>query len=393
MTSRNGGDRRMHRPPYAGIRVVLVLLCAMWGATLPLACAPDDQRTLAIAAECGWNMELSKHTLDDLNVAAPDTAAAYWTRRYRVKPGLSLKIEGHFPDARYFSFNTYDSRFRSFSTNGITSSIADYQIEPNPDNVNPWRQAGPPGGSYTINVGPHPSPDVVNALPLAPAGTEEERDGFLIFRVYKPGGDPAAVDLPKVTVTSPTGTQTFASCTNQDKNFGAAIKRLPRAGKPLPDHDPDSGFARINAGGMSAFANVDNAYVKYLFAPPPAGQVLVVRGKAPIHPAGDHPTPWPRPGVDVRYFSMCSYPSIFPAPLTRNRMANGSIDYGCRNDEQTKLDSEGYYTYIVGTAAQRSEITGVPEANFVPLSTEHPGNHFLLLRNLLPNSDFGGLSR
>ena len=334
-------------------------------------------------------MELSERTLDDLNIAAPDTAAAYWVLRYPVQPTLTLRVEGHFPDARYFSFNTYDWRFRSFTTNGVASSIADYQIDPRPGSVNPWREKSQAGGAYTIEVRPDPTPGEANTLPLAPADTEEQRDGFLIFRVYRPAGDPAAVELPKVTFTTSTGTETFGACATQDDNFGAAIKRSPRSGKPLPNQQPETGFARINAGGMSAFANVDNAYLKYFLTPPPVDEVLIVRGKAPTHPADDHPTPWPQPGTNVRYYSLCSYPSIYPVPLTRNRMPNGSFDYGCRNDQQTKLDSDGYYTYIVGTEDQRAQIDAIPAANFVPLSAEEPGNHLLLLRNLLPNSDFG----
>ena len=60
---------------------------------------------------CAWNVELSARTLNDINVAAPDTAAAYWTLRYTVQPGLTLTVKGNFPDARYLSFNTYDSRY------------------------------------------------------------------------------------------------------------------------------------------------------------------------------------------------------------------------------------------------------------------------------------------
>ena len=55
-------------------------------------------------------------------------------------------------------------------------------------------------------------------------------------------------------------------------------------------------------------------------------------------------------------------------------MPNGSTDDGCRDDEQTKLDDQGFYTYVVGTEAQRGQAETIPEVTFVPLSAEHgPG--------------------
>ena len=388
--NRGGGHHRKAGQSVIGaLKVALVVTPLVAGAVVGCAsgAAPTAQAPPS-PSECGWNLELSEHTLDDINVAAPDTAAAYWVLRYRVKPSLNITVEGNFPDARYISFNTYDWRFRSFTANDVASSIADYQIAPDPGAANPWRQPAAAGGSYTVKIRPNPNPSEVNTLPLAPPETQDERDGFLIFRVYRPGGDPATVELPKVSLASASETQTFAACTKQDPNFGAALRRSPRAGQPLPSREPVTGFARINAGGISAFANVDNAYLKYFLNPPPPDHVLVVRGKAPTHPADDNPTPWPRPGIDVRYFSLCTYPSIFPAPLTQNSLPDGTVDYGCRTDQETKLDAAGYYTYVVGTESQHHQVDAVPDATFVPLSADHPGDHFLLFRNLLRDDDF-----
>jgi hypothetical protein len=70
-------------------------------------------------------------------------------------------------------------------------------------------------------------------------------------------------------------------------------------------------------------------------------------------------------------------------------MSDGSYDDGCRDDDQTTLDAKGFYIYVVGTEAQRAQIENIPGLTFVPLSAAHPQqNHLLLLRNLLPNSNF-----
>ncbi|MFF7095575.1 hypothetical protein ACFY9A_24735 [Streptomyces rubradiris] len=37
------------------------------------------------------------------DVAYPDTNARYWQLRYTVRKGLTIRLEGRFPDARYAS--------------------------------------------------------------------------------------------------------------------------------------------------------------------------------------------------------------------------------------------------------------------------------------------------
>jgi hypothetical protein len=172
--------------------------------------------------------------------------------------------------------------------------------------------------------------------------------------------------------------RTVAPCTSHNTELSGMLTRQgARSGEPLPNQQPSAGFARVQAGTTSAFPNVDNAYLRYTFTPSADDQVLVVQGKAPSHPR------------DVRYFSLCSYPAIFPVPVTRNQMPDGSYDDGCRDDDQTTLDANGFYAYVVGTEAQRAQIENIPGLTFVPLSAAHPRqNHLLLLRNLLSNSNF-----
>ena len=368
-------------------RLGALLSATVFGVGTLLGCG----RQSANAPPCAWNVELSTRTLNDVNVAAPDTAAAYWTLRYTVQPGLTLTVKGRFPDARYLSFNTYDARFRGFTTNGVASAIADYKIEPDPGDVNPWRQPSAKGGSYTVSIRSTVNTGEVNALPLAPSDTPDGATGYLILRTYLPAGGPAAVQLPTVTFATATSSRTVAPCTahNVGELPRAVTDRRPRPGTPLPNQQPSSGFHRVNASGISAFPNVDAAYLVYVLVPPAADQVLVVRGKAPSHPVGDHSAPWPRSGLDVRYVSLCSYPSIFPAPVTHNQLPNGSYDNGCRDDSQTQVDPRGFYTYVVGTESQRAQIETIPSV-FVPISSAHAQEkHFLLLRNLLANNDFG----
>ena len=103
-----------------------------------------------------------------------------------------LFSSGVYPDARYASFTVYSSSETPFTSNGVGSSLADYQIAPDPGSANPWRQAAPPGGHFTLTLRPRVSPGQVNVLPLAPAGVTTGV-GYIEYRVYLPAtGDALA---------------------------------------------------------------------------------------------------------------------------------------------------------------------------------------------------------
>jgi hypothetical protein len=119
------------------------------------------------------------------------------------------------------------------------------------------------------------------------------------------------------------------------------------------------------------------------------GDVVVIRGKAPAFSRGSHPSRWPAPGVDMRYWSMCDYLAAPPTPLVINDLPGGKMDYGCRHDGQTALGRHGYYTYVVGAEAQRAAIGRIHGATFLPFSTAQPAaEHVLLLRNMVVRRGF-----
>lgn len=85
----------------------------------------------------------------------------------------------------------------------------------------------------------------------------------------------------------------------------------------------------------------------------------------------------------------CTEHNVGELPHTHNQLPNGSYDDGCRDDSQTAVDAQGFYTYVVGSESQRAQIESMPSVTFVPISSEHvQGNHRLVLRNLLSNNDF-----
>jgi hypothetical protein len=140
------------------------------------------------------------------------------------------------------------------------------------------------------------------------------------------------------------------------------------------------------AGGKP---NADAAELYGAFKPLGDGQVLAIQGQAPTTALGEHPSPWPAPGVDMQYWSMCDYLYTSGTPLVANTLADGSTDYGCRYDTQVARNAQGDYTIVVGTEDQRAAIESIPGATFLPLSTADPTTtHILALRNLVPNPNF-----
>ena len=123
--------------------------------------------------------------------------------------------------------------------------------------------------------------------------------------------------------------------------------------------------------------------------PPANGDVIVVRAKAPATPAGASPVPWPQPGADMRYWSMCIDQYRGRQPVVVNHLPDGTVDLGCRADSQTALNGQGYYTFVVGAESQRAAIDRVPGATFLPLSLADPAQAYVLsLRNMLPAPGF-----
>ena len=117
--------------------------------------------------------------------------------------------------------------------------------------------------------------------------------------------------------------------------------------------------------------------------------MVVVTARAPTFAPGSHPSPWPAPGEEVRYWSMCILAGTAKLPTIANKLPGGGTDYGCRADEATRLNAAGDYTYVIGSESQRAAISGVPGVTFLPFATVQPTPLYLLmLRNMLVSTSF-----
>jgi hypothetical protein len=374
-----------------------VAACTSSAAAHASSSGPAGHGQLVTPA-CAWSLESNAGLLDQINNSNPDVESDYWIMEFTVQRGLSIALSGHFPDSRYFSFEVYNSKGLPFTENGVASVLTDYRVAPDPGSVNPWQSKAEPGGSYTVTLRSDVAAGQVNTLPLAPAGTAAGTIGIVFLRVYVAHGSPAQVPLPAVTFTAGGTSRRLPACraynTAEPPDAAALAGSRPSAAElaelkvGLSFYGGVVPFARRSSGGGTT-PDSDTGYVFAFVRPPGRGAVVVIRGQAPTSPAGANPSPWPAPGVDLQYWSLCNDVLLPNQPVVVNHLPGGTTDYGCRYDSQVKLDQDGYYTFVLGTESQRAAIEKIPGATFLPFSAAHPdGIHFLALRNMVASAGF-----
>ncbi|MEU4238530.1 hypothetical protein [Actinoplanes sp. NPDC026619] len=321
-----------------------------------------------------------------MNALFPENHAAYWSFNYTVRAGLHIRIDGEFPDSRFMSLSVYKGEGGAFSVNGVESTLTDFEIRPDAGTANPWRTRGAAPGAYTVDLVSLPSAGDSNVLPVAPLDTPEGALGRLIFRVYLPAsGDWSSVVLPTVTITDASSSP-LPDCSDAVLPAEALAAAAGLTG--AAEISADVLFVRPPAD-LGLLPNTDTGYLAVTTTPPAGDQVLVIRGHGATSADGVHPQVWPRRGVDLRYWSLCTNLDNAQRSLVANPLPDGTVDYGCRNDDETTLDRHGFYTYVVGTETQRARIEAIAGVTFVPWSAARPAApHVLFLRDMLADSGF-----
>jgi hypothetical protein len=335
---------------------------------------------------CAWSAAVGD---DGWNLYYPEGSAKYWIQPYPVSADTTVQVDGTYPDARYMQMATYKQEGGLFTTDaGVDSWLTDYELAPDDDSANPFVVEGAePAGSFSLTVSPDVEPGQTNTLPAAPDGTAEGSIGYLIYRVYAPAGqDFSTVDPPEVTITTGGETTTLPQCDPENISDTIPDEILDMVAPGMTE-DWTTEFSRQTLNGL--FPNADTGYVERTYDPSTKGDALVVRGKAPVGTPGDSPEVWPGDGVETRFWSMCTGLPDVPYETVANEQADGTTDLGCASPEQTELDEDGYYTYVIGTEDQRDQIEQIPGATFLPLAEGQTSEeHIVILRNMLPADDF-----
>jgi hypothetical protein len=341
-------------------------------AMVALSLLPATASAQGVDVTCQFALTRLDHTTT--NVLALDTNAVYWATHYAAAPGTRIRIEGHYPFARYFSWNVYDAAGRPID------AVNDTQLEPDPDSP----------GMYTavVEFGPRPADPAPNTM-----YTGDSPTGQLWYRVYVPdeGRDAkGGVPLPRVMLNGsgpgvdachetqapylPTPSAPALPDPTDDGN-GYPGRNPPEwrlfenlcgsAFDILLDNESGEAFhpqARERCGdGPGFFANRDIAYV-FTGTSRGFGELLVLRGRAPT--------------LDqLRYFSFCQY-----EPATQR-----VID--CAADHRVPVGPDGRYTVVVSTAEQRPA-NARPECGVTWIEWGPQPQGLLIYRHMLPEPGF-----
>lgn len=372
---------------------------------------------------CGWQVASNN---DTMNIFYPDEFAKYWVALVPMLPETRLRINGRYPDARYFSYNVYDPLLRP------SDAIADFEIDPdNLNNLNPFSNKNvKPGETYTTYVEFTEKPEV-------PAKNTVYAGSFLVgdqpvkqplltsvfYRTYSPqngldfdGGVglpiltletkdgnveilPTAdcvepllptlgytlpnlginnlllgIDIPDdaLSLTSniiPAGTSdapshVFRGVPEFYLTFLAELLGLPALANAVESQLPDTG-----SGGF--LSNIHNSYIYNIYFRN-KGNVILYRAKAPTY-RGQKGVPFGQ--EQLRYWSICNTEVI-----TQRYSA-------CLKDEQIVLDDEGYFTVIVSDTADRPlNATTEHNLNWIPWGPYVDAA--IVYRHMLPNPQF-----
>ena len=293
----------------------------------------------------------------------PDEFVNYWAVLINQNdfPNVGFKIQGEFPEARYFSYNVYGEDRNS------TASIFDTQIKAENCSVNPFnnqeKETSVNENLYTLYVVPE-SVSEFDTKDNVLKFIEGEEEIGVILRYYVPaGGDLAGVDLPKIEVFD-LDTKESVKIPETSNLLTVTPQVLARINAAyLLQIDNKVRFYRGDATGL--YPNEDNQYVR-TFLNYDDDDVYIIRWKVPTFPKNSSEFE----SAEVRYSSM-------------NLGDNITNNFDGIYDSQYKIDKDGFVTLVITDEIpelrEKAETAGY---NFMPWSL--PGNKgYLVYRNLL----------
>jgi len=366
------------RDPRRVARYVWALLLAM--GLIPAAQA---QLSLPLTLGCGWPF---KTTPETLNVMYPDANAIYWTTPYIQLAGSSLEIKGDFFPARFLSISTYNSLGESVSSTYDVNFVLD------PGSENPFTTPSASGGSFHATVIPKSNVPPPNSTIFGPPVNQSGFvQGYVVIRAYLPF-DPNVKQnvLPNITILfNGHPLKTVAPCKNLSSSlrlllYNVLVRSWNGNNNPPGATEPDQLMFRPPTGDQAggAFPNDYNKYVVTGMTYQ-KGVIAVVRGRAASVPP-NAPNNYPLlESQQLRYWSMCNYDHIFPFPVVTQ---NGQS--ACAADDQTILDNDGYYTYVV---AAPNDVPSNAKTDKTVTLLPWGRTQFekaLIFRNMLPDPSF-----
>ena len=257
----------------------------------------------------------------------PDKFVNYWAVVVNKNdfPNVGFKIQGEFPNARYFSYNVYGEDRNS------TASLFDIQIKAENCSANPFKnqdkQTSVDKNLYTLFVVPESVSEFDKNDNVLKFIEGEEEIGIML-RYYVPaGGDLAGVDLPKIEVFDLDSKEsvTIPKTSNLLMTTPQILDRINAQYSLQIDNNVR--FYRGDPTGL--YPNNDNQYVR-TFLNYDDDDVYIIRWKVPTFPKNSSEFD----SVEVRYSSM-------------NLGDNITNNFDGIYDTQYKLDKDGFVTIVI----------------------------------------------
>jgi hypothetical protein len=375
---------------FSSLRRTMANVLVAAGLTVSIGSLTAAAQTLP----CSWPVE-STGTGSN-NAAYPDTSATYWVMSLDTAMWPTMVITGEYPRSRFFSFVSY------LDNGNVADSVIDSNLAPDPGSTNPFADEHAGGvQNYSLTI----SRDVsVSGNRITWGATQI---GYVIYRVYVPDSGldrSAGVTLPSVTILSADGNAHPLSACQSAAGQSTVSPALNQFVRSVAASGPAAGAVTVScpsadnrvsllnrrrrvvfgqASGGHLFGNPANNYIEAPGLCPEHDKVIVVRAKAAVFPdthnGGSIFQPAIPGNIQVRYWSMCNNNEVSPYPVV-----------ACQPDWATKLDDEGFFTYVV--SPDESGVTPPAPPAWLPLdATWLPWGdptvpNILIFRNMLPSN-------
>jgi len=363
----------------------MIALLSATTLTAEAQLGPGGNPLQTVRFGCDWT-----NTTDTTsnNTGFLDSSATYTVTTLPINPGNGSRIliRGKYPRTRYFSFQIYDG----FRPGNFVDALADALITP-VGGVAPSANPAvlPDANGYTATyevqvIYQDPPANPADRLPnTAYAGISAPLGVFnktLLYRTYLTNTDSTGIgsdDLPELIYDGPEGqinlenTPDTRGCTAA-RNLNNLLIAFPVPG--IGQNQTRVAFRPISGRGAGVFyPNGDSNYLRAqtgkLYAP-----LIVARARVPITPVQP---PLLVANPDVRYYSLC-----------QNDL-NTSRNVGCLTDRDLKVASDGTFTAVISTPANRpaSTLANGPY-NWLPFGDQLNG--LTVLRQILSKPGFEG---
>lgn len=380
----------------------------------------EDQTGVAIPEtpqevnnDCFWQ---GPYVIDNpkTNFAFPDTGSTYWSAKYTLPEGASLRLKGDFPYARYMSINSY----REDTTPAYT--ISDSKIIPDQNNLNPFIDGNArnnPRRAYTLNITAGEVPETGGTANTIYDATKSGNSALLVYRVYvadKGKSLMGGVKLPQVELTTRQGQVLTGEAACSALKASSEIVSIPllsadtyakaRLNNPAQQvpvwrasysmlHSVQCDFYGVcdtdPVRSVGYYANLDNQYIS-TFVDRNIKPIVVIRGKIPSVPKTYNAEQiFNTKNSQLRYWSIC-----------QNEFYSQKVT-SCLFDEQIDTNARGEFTIVTSLLEDRPK-NATKECGVGYLKWSDQGDGFsivkgredhktdgrLIIRNMLPASNF-----